>query len=107
MVYCLVWLVFDKRGIEGYALAAFSTILGVIYVLSPIDFVPEAVPLAGSLDDVIIGVGSVALGMKSFYNNQRMRNDHQDILDLVQQGKNEDAIRLYLKRRGYHPKTHP
>jgi uncharacterized membrane protein YkvA (DUF1232 family) len=42
-------LVFDKKGIEGYTLAMFNTVLGIIYVLSPVDFVPEVIPLAGSL----------------------------------------------------------
>ncbi len=101
LVYCLTWLVFDKRGIEGYALAIFSTLLGIIYVLSPIDFVPEAIPLVGSFDDVIIGIGSVCVGMKGYYNNKQKSDNHQDIIGLVEVGKNEEALRMYLKQNGY------
>jgi uncharacterized membrane protein YkvA (DUF1232 family) len=94
-------LVFDKKGIEGYTLAMFNTVLGIIYVLSPVDFVPEVIPLAGSLDDVIIGIGSVIVGMKGYQNNRQKSDNHNDIVELVEQGKNDEALRLYLKRSGY------
>jgi uncharacterized membrane protein YkvA (DUF1232 family) len=101
LVYCFTWLVFDKKGIEGYTLAMFNTVLGIIYVLSPVDFVPEVIPLAGSLDDVIIGIGSVIVGMKGYQNNRQKSDNHNDIVELVEQGKNDEALRLYLKRSGY------
>jgi uncharacterized membrane protein YkvA (DUF1232 family) len=101
IVYCLTWLVFDKRGIEGYALALFSTLLGIIYVLSPVDFIPEAIPLAGSLDDVIIGVGYVMVGMKGYYNSKNKIDVDQHMLELIEEGKNDDAIRFFVKRHGY------
>ena len=44
LVYCLTWLIFDRRGIEGYALAIFSIFIGVVYFLSPLDFIPDVIP---------------------------------------------------------------
>lgn len=101
LVYCLTWLVFDKKGIEGYALSMFSTLLGITYVLSPIDFIPEAIPLAGSLDDVIIGIGSVIVGMKGYQNNKRNSEYHDDIMELIRSGNSDEAIKLYIKKSGY------
>lgn len=42
-----------------------ALILGIIYIFSPVDFVPDVVPVAGWIDDLIIG----AAGALHFLQN--------------------------------------
>jgi hypothetical protein len=39
--------------------------------------------------------------MKGYQNNRQKSDNHNDIVELVEQGKNDEALRLYLKRSGY------
>ncbi|MGP1382161.1 MAG: DUF1232 domain-containing protein [Thainema sp.] len=41
-----------------------NTLLGAAYVISPIDFIPDSVPLAGTVDDTFLGIGMVILGIQ-------------------------------------------
>ena len=43
------------------ALAAGVAIGSAAYVVSPIDAVPDFIPIAGQLDDVVVGGGGLAL----------------------------------------------
>ena len=101
IVYCLTWLFFDKRGIEGYALSAFSTILGIIYIFSPIDFVPEVLPVVGSMDDAVIGGGSIILGISSWHKNKRRRELSDKIAQFIDDKRYEDALEHLLRYEGY------
>ena len=40
-------------------------VLAVLYIISPIDFIPDVIPVAGWVDDVVVGVGAGALCLKS------------------------------------------
>jgi hypothetical protein len=100
-VYCFTCLVFDKRGIEGYVLSIFSTILGAIYIFSPIDFVPDIIPFVGTLDDVFIGSGSIILGVSSWYKNKRKNEFSEGMLQLVDEKKYNQALEIMLKKEGY------
>lgn len=40
-------------------------ILALIYILSPIDVIPDPIPVAGWVDDVAVGVGAGAAALKS------------------------------------------
>ncbi len=34
------------------------TLIAIIYILSPIDAIPDVIPLAGQADDVVVGLGA-------------------------------------------------
>ena len=40
-------------------------VLAVLYIISPIDFIPDVIPVVGWVDDVAVGVGAGALCLKS------------------------------------------
>ena len=101
IVYCFAWLVFDKRSIEGYALSAFSTILGIIYIFTPIDFIPDIVPVVGSMDDAVVGGGSIILGLCSWFKNRKRRELSGEIAQLIDDKKYEEAVDRLLRYEGY------
>jgi uncharacterized membrane protein YkvA (DUF1232 family) len=40
-------------------------LLALLYILSPIDFIPDVIPVVGWADDLAVGVGAGALCLKS------------------------------------------
>ena len=40
-------------------------VLALLYIISPIDIVPDPIPVVGWVDDVLVGVGAGALCLKS------------------------------------------
>jgi uncharacterized membrane protein YkvA (DUF1232 family) len=38
-------------------------ILAVLYVLSPIDFLPDLIPVAGWLDDVVVALTAISIAL--------------------------------------------
>jgi uncharacterized membrane protein YkvA (DUF1232 family) len=103
--FCCAWGTFDPKNIEGYAMGLFNAFLGGAYVLSPTDLIPDVLPVVGTLDDTVLGVGMVALGVSSYWRTQ-MRNDKtKTILELVDHGNTERALQLLLEDKGISVKT--
>lgn len=101
IIYCVLWLAFDKRGIEGFVLSLFSTLLGIIYIISPIDFIPDPIPVIGAWDDVIVGVSSIILGLKSWHNNKLKADRAADIVQLLENNRHDEALHRFLRSMGY------
>ena len=40
-------------------------ILAVLYILSPIDFIPDIIPIIGWIDDIIVGLIAVTVFLKT------------------------------------------
>lgn len=38
---------------------------GLLWILNPIDLPPDAIPVAGTIDDAVVGAGSIGTGMAS------------------------------------------
>jgi uncharacterized membrane protein YkvA (DUF1232 family) len=98
--YCLTWVTFDPRNIEGYVMGLFNACLGAAYVFSPIDLVPDVIPVVGSFDDTIFGVGMVVLGVSSWYKTKMAAVKTKTILELVDHGNKEKALQMLLKDKG-------
>lgn len=41
------------------------TILSGVYMVSPIDVIPDAIPVAGWVDDILVGIGGVSTVLDS------------------------------------------
>ncbi|MCY6492298.1 DUF1232 domain-containing protein [Leptolyngbya sp. GGD] len=98
--YCLAWATFDPKNIEGYVLGIFNAFLGGAYVLSPTDVIPDFLPVVGSFDDTILGVGMVILGVSGWYRTKLRDIKTKTILELVNHGNNERALQLLLEDKG-------
>lgn len=57
-----VWLAIKRKETPWYAKAAGG--LAVVYALSPIDLIPDFIPILGMLDDLIILPALIALTVK-------------------------------------------
>ena len=98
--YCLAWATFDPRNIEGYVMGFFNTCLGLAYMLSPIDAIPDFIPVAGSLDDAVLGVGVLLLGLSSLYRNKLRDVKTKTILELIDDGNSSKALQMLLEDKG-------
>jgi uncharacterized membrane protein YkvA (DUF1232 family) len=70
----------------------FFTIAGVlgIYIISPLDFIPDLIPVLGQMDDVLASILAVisAIGGLLFYMNNRQS---------LSEGEEKNKTDLYLK----------
>lgn len=106
--YCLTWAAFDRKNIEGYIMGVFNVIVGMTYILTPTDVIPDILPVIGSVDDTIFSSGMILLGAYCWHRNASRENKTQTILDMVgtkdqmTQGNLERALQLLLEDRGVH-----
>lgn len=69
--------------------------LGLVYVISPIDFIPDVLLGVGQIDDI----GIILAGMRLFESMTPsfLVDEHRNALKLMNQGKNPEVI----EGRGY------
>ena len=91
LVYCMTWIAFDLKNVIGYASGLFSMIVGIVYILSPADFVPDLFPILGTIDDALVGGGSIAFSLQSILQTNFRRKQIQMIMSITQ---NNDAVAL-------------
>jgi uncharacterized membrane protein YkvA (DUF1232 family) len=98
--YCLAWATFDPRNIEGYVMGFFNACLGLAYIFAPIDAIPDVVPIAGQLDDAVLGTGVLLLGLSSLYRNKLRDVKTKTILELIDTGNHPKALQMLLEDKG-------
>lgn len=98
--YCLAWATFDSRNIEGYVMGFFNTCLGLAYLISPIDAIPDFIPVAGGLDDAVLGLGVLLVGVSSIYRNRLRDVRTNTILALIDGGNRPKALQMLLEDKG-------
>ena len=74
----------QKKWSASKIIKIISAVLALIYIISPIDFMPDLVPVIGWLDDILAGIGMVISLVSAFksgkYNpNTRMEQRARDI----------------------------
>lgn len=97
----ICWLVYDRRRVEGYILSFFSLVFGILYLLSPIDMVPDMVPVAGQADDLVVSGSSITLGLIGWIRNMLKNARARRIVRLIDQGSHEEALARFLENEGY------
>ena len=98
--YCLAWATFDSRNIEGYIMGFFNTCLGLAYLISPIDVIPDFIPVAGGIDDAILGIGVLLVGISSLYRNRLRDVKTNTIVELIDGGNRQKALQMLLEDKG-------
>jgi hypothetical protein len=99
-VYCFTWIVFDRSGAEGFALALFTTVLGIIYIFSPIDFVPDPIPIIGSFDDLLLGGLLIFMGIFSWKKAMKKHEKQNHLAMLIHKGEYEKALFMLMESQG-------
>ena len=70
IAFFFAWIVFEPKNVAMYILSITNFLFGIIEIISPVDFLPDFVPLVGSLDDGIIGGGLITYGVFLFFFKQ-------------------------------------
>jgi uncharacterized membrane protein YkvA (DUF1232 family) len=71
----------------------------IIYVVSPLDFLPDVIPFIGQVDDLYL-IALVVLRLLTRTNDEVLREHWEGGVDLaVQVGRIERAARYFLPRR--------
>lgn len=70
MSYCIAWMLFDPVRAFAAASNLMLIALGVIFVVSPLDIVPDVLPLIGIFDDIIAGGGMILIGVLNIRQRQ-------------------------------------
>ena len=73
----------------------------MVYFLSPLDFIPDVIPTIGILDDISIGIGGIALGIRSWINSRQRSEVVSKISELIENNQYQQAIESFLIQEGY------
>lgn len=67
----------------------------VIYFASPLDFVPDAIPILGGMDDLLVTAFFLwSSGLMEHLNDEEENDDIKEVIDIIQ-----DAEQAYTIRR--------
>jgi uncharacterized membrane protein YkvA (DUF1232 family) len=76
-------------------------------LFSPIDAIPDFVPVAGTLDDFVLGIGMLLLGLSSWYRNKLRDIKTKTVLELIDHGNSQKALQVLLEDKGIAVKENP
>jgi len=96
----LLWIVFDWERAMAYVSSGVLFCLTMIYIVSPIDVVPDFTPFAGQVDDVGVGVGGFGLAFLIFkrYHEKRAA---MEFLKAQRVEKPEILMQKLVTEQGY------
>lgn len=79
IVFFLVLLALPKSRLRQAILKIYSivslitAILSVIYIISPIDIIPDFIPVVGQSDDLVAVIGALATSITSYISWQKSK----------------------------------
>ena len=98
--YFLAWTIFDPRNVAMYILSLTNLILGFLEILIPFDFIPDFIPVAGSLDDTVLGGGLISYGCFLLFLSYKNKDKIETIIELMNEHSEEKALQLLLSQQG-------
>ena len=98
--FFVAWTIFDPRNVSMYILGMTNLLLGFLEILSPFDFIPDFLPVAGSLDDSVLGGGLIGYGIYLFFQASRNRDKVATVIELINEHSEEKALQLLLAQQG-------
>jgi uncharacterized membrane protein YkvA (DUF1232 family) len=103
--WLFVWMSFDWRNAKRRVYCIFLVGFGIGYAIAPIDIIPDVIPFLGQIDDIMIALFGVGLGISSLAEDFQKRKEAQDITEIIKEHP-ESGLRLLLKRHGLTVKRH-
>ncbi|MCB1064701.1 MAG: DUF1232 domain-containing protein [Verrucomicrobiae bacterium] len=101
LAYTVAWGAFDRRSFLEFGTALVTGVFGIVYMVSPVDFVPDMLPGLGSLDDALIGGGSIFIALRTWFEARRQNEVAADAAELARNGQADLALKKLLKAEGY------
>lgn len=90
MSYSIAWMLFDPARAFAAASNLMLIAIGVIFIVSPLDIVPDVLPLIGIFDDIIAGGGMILIGALNI--RQRRLRAEQIAAAVERHGDNPAAL---------------
>lgn len=90
MSYSMAWMLFDPARAFAAASNLMLIAIGVIFIVSPLDIVPDVLPLIGVFDDIVAGGGMILIGVLNI--RQRRRRAAQISAAVDRYGSNPAAL---------------
>jgi len=84
-INCGIWL-FAVDMPSEWAVAVCLMSCGFIYVTAPVNWIPNSVPIIGKIDDLVLGLGPMALGAFLSYEADKTHPLPRDLLHLAPLG---------------------
>lgn len=99
--YLLAWLAFEPRSFKAYATSALTAVFGIVYMLAPLDIIPDALPGLGTLDDATVGLGSIFIAIKSWMAARQREEISAEVAEMANEGRYREAVKKLLRSEGY------
>ena len=100
IAFFFAWTIFDPRNVATYILSLTNFLLGFLEILSPVDFVPDFIPVVGSFDDTAIGGGLITYGGYLLFQALKNKERIETVIELMNEHSEERALQLLLAQQG-------
>jgi len=97
--WLFVWICFDWKNAQRLIYGMFLLFFGIGYMLLPLDAVPDAIPILGLVDDLLVAVFGVGLGLASIFSELRKNKESNHIKEIIKEHPST-GLRLLLKEHG-------
>ena len=97
--WLFAWICFDWKRAQKLIYGSALILFGIVYALMPVDMVPDLIPVLGQIDDVLVSVFGVGLGISAIVDHGRRHKQTDYIREIVKEHP-ASGLRLLLKEHG-------